>query len=380
MALKEEKSPKSAVTALLLCLFLGPLGAHRFYVGKIGTGILMLLTGGGLGIWSLIDLILIACCEFKDKEGKPLIFTRGRGSPVKLILTIVGSVIAAIFVYAILLVTIVLYATSGLTDTIYNQLSALRAGDLEKAYYSYTSKDFQNATSLDDFKKFINLVPALNNNKSASFTERGFTNNEGTVKGTLQSKENITTPVEYKLRKEGGTWKILGIQVATTHPSSTSSMFNTYDDKNNKFSIKYPAEWTYKQANKNSVIFSGKKDTASYYSTIAIETIPTKKASKIHEKTKVIMNYLKKQARAKSPDAKILSEGEVQLPQNPKKFHGEYFVVSYTYKGLPLKKMQFIIGEAGSSTIYTWIYISLANQYEKDLPIAKTMYESWTIQ
>ena len=54
---------------LLLSLFLGCLGADRFYVGKIGTGILKLLTLGGCGIWTLIDLILIIAGKFKDKDG-----------------------------------------------------------------------------------------------------------------------------------------------------------------------------------------------------------------------------------------------------------------------------------------------------------------------
>jgi TM2 domain-containing membrane protein YozV len=67
-----ETSEKNFVTALLLCLLLGPLGVHRFYVGKIGTGILMLITIGGLGIWTLIDLIMIAVGSFKDKEGLPI--------------------------------------------------------------------------------------------------------------------------------------------------------------------------------------------------------------------------------------------------------------------------------------------------------------------
>ncbi|WP_082733790.1 TM2 domain-containing protein [Polycladidibacter hongkongensis] len=65
-------SEKSFVAAALLCFFLGFLGLHRFYVGKIGTGILQLLTLGGLGIWSLIDLVLIIVGSFKDKEGLPL--------------------------------------------------------------------------------------------------------------------------------------------------------------------------------------------------------------------------------------------------------------------------------------------------------------------
>ena len=67
-----DKSEKSFVAALLLCLFLGAFGGHRFYVGKIGTGILMLLTLGGLGIWALVDLIMIAVGSFKDKEGLPI--------------------------------------------------------------------------------------------------------------------------------------------------------------------------------------------------------------------------------------------------------------------------------------------------------------------
>ena len=62
-------SEKSFVAALLLCIILGGLGVHRFYVGKIWTGILMLLTLGGLGIWTLIDIIVIATQNFKDSDG-----------------------------------------------------------------------------------------------------------------------------------------------------------------------------------------------------------------------------------------------------------------------------------------------------------------------
>ena len=65
-------SEKSWLAALLLCIFFGVFGAHRFYVGKIGTAILMLVTLGGFGIWSVVDLIIIICQDFKDKEGKVL--------------------------------------------------------------------------------------------------------------------------------------------------------------------------------------------------------------------------------------------------------------------------------------------------------------------
>ena len=64
-----EKSDKGFVPTLLLCFFLGVFGVHRFYVGKIGTGILSLLTLGGLGIWATIDLVMIAVGSFKDSQG-----------------------------------------------------------------------------------------------------------------------------------------------------------------------------------------------------------------------------------------------------------------------------------------------------------------------
>ena len=65
-------SNKSRLVALLLCFFLGALGVHRFYVNKVGTGLLQLFTLGGLGIWTLIDLIMIAVGAFTDKEGRRL--------------------------------------------------------------------------------------------------------------------------------------------------------------------------------------------------------------------------------------------------------------------------------------------------------------------
>ncbi|MEQ8347308.1 MAG: TM2 domain-containing protein [Sneathiellaceae bacterium] len=68
----ERTSEKSMIAAALLCFFFGTFGFHRFYVGKILTGILMIVTLGGLGIWTLIDFVMIIVGSFRDKEGLPL--------------------------------------------------------------------------------------------------------------------------------------------------------------------------------------------------------------------------------------------------------------------------------------------------------------------
>lgn len=63
---------KKVLPLFLLFFFLAWLGVHRFYVGKIGTAILFILTLGGFGIWWIIDLILIVTGNFKDNQGQKI--------------------------------------------------------------------------------------------------------------------------------------------------------------------------------------------------------------------------------------------------------------------------------------------------------------------
>jgi hypothetical protein len=85
-----QPSNKSFLVTWLLSLFLGVFGVDRFYLGKVGTGILKLITIGGLGIWALVDLILVLSNKTRDKQGLPL---EGYDRHKKVALIVTGVVI-----------------------------------------------------------------------------------------------------------------------------------------------------------------------------------------------------------------------------------------------------------------------------------------------
>lgn len=76
LALHPDANGKSWLVLFLLCFFAGFLGVHRFYVGRVGSGIAQLLTFGGFGFWLLWDFIQIARGRFTDAAGHVIANTR----------------------------------------------------------------------------------------------------------------------------------------------------------------------------------------------------------------------------------------------------------------------------------------------------------------
>lgn len=89
---------KGFITTWVLSLLFGVLGVDRFYLGKVGTGLLKLLTFGGLGLWWLIDLILILTNSMKDKNGKRLKgYSEGNNRKVAIIVTLIFVVVSGVY-------------------------------------------------------------------------------------------------------------------------------------------------------------------------------------------------------------------------------------------------------------------------------------------
>lgn len=301
--------------------------------------------------------------------------------------------ISALIILAALIVAIVFYATGSMVTPINRQLAALKAGDTVKAY-SYTSKDFQNVTSLSDFQNFVDNYPALRDNKGISFTEKEANeDNTGKVKAVIHLADGSSLPIQYLVIKENGKWMILGITVNSANASSAENAnalenpitenlppTKLYDNPDSKYTIKYPANWEVDNSTKGTVIFSGKHGTPSYYSTVNIQTVLTKKTGGSYATIKDFMTDLKNQAKSQSSNAKFLKQSVFNIP-GPEgvTLQGEFIIFTYTYQGQLFKQWQIVVMRNDQQVFYAWAYTSPVEQYDHDLSTAEAMLKTWTI-
>lgn len=207
---------KSGSTALLLCICLGMFGAHRFYVGRKSTGILMLCSGGMLGVWVIFDLMTIAKNKFEDRDGNTLEVIHNI-TPLKEGLIIAGSLMLWVALFFAAIAIFLDYSTSGLLPVVEGQLAALRKGQIEQAY-NYTASSYQKNHNIDSFKNFVYTYPILLNNESSYLPNRQIAGSSGYARGYLVGKDGGKTSIIYQLSKEDGQWKIVDINIAIPSP------------------------------------------------------------------------------------------------------------------------------------------------------------------
>lgn len=378
---RNDSIHKSPIVTLLLCLFLGFLGAHRFYVRKYGTGFLMLATLGGFGMWAFIDLIFIVLNKFEDKNGNLLLVTINP-SPLKKAFMVIGSFLVSALLMFVFFYAVIMYASSGIVKVANSQLEALSSGDIAKAY-SYTSKNFQKRIPMDAFKSFVNTFPALIHNKNATFTSRSVAYDNGVsigrLEGKLESTDGITSLVTYQFTKENGGWKVDKLVINHQAPKESmlspekSSLPLLFADKEVSYTMNYPENWSYQTVKKGNIQFVNKEGNEAIY----IESLLPKKFGGFYEDDNAIGDDYKSQFKKLAPDFTIVDTGKIDLPKNT---HGGCFVATYTYQGAALKRMQCIFTRNDGRLFYVWSLVVPAAQFDENVDLAKEMLHSFQIK
>jgi hypothetical protein len=303
-------------------------------------------------------------------------------------------VVSGFLVFILVVLLIIHCMANSLITTINKQLSALRSSDMTLAY-SYTSKDFRKVTSLSDFADFVDHYSALKNNKKAIFIEKKIKDDNALVKGVVYAADGSVTPIEYILVKEEDVWKIMGIQVnpvdAVTSTANNGSLDRTlsedstamtkvYDNADSRYTLNYSPLWEYEKTSDGTIIFSGKRGTPAFYSTVNIQTVLSTKTGGDFSRVNQFMADIKHQAVSQSAAVKFLENGPVEITEkNGAKDKGSYTVFTYQYKGKVFKQWQVVILRNDQQVFYAWAYTSPLDQYESDLMVAKAMFASWTI-
>jgi len=277
------------------------------------------------------------------------------------------------------------YTRENATTIINNQLAALRANDIKKAY-SLTSQDFQRSTSLENFTNVTNHYPPLSHNVKTQFTQDQASDQaQAKVTAVLYDENGTTLPVEYHLIKEQNQWKIKSILINVNDMTNKNKpanpiLPNTYTDKNNRFSISYPKNWDDTQPNKGSIVLRGKKGTPDFQISIDIETILGKKIGGEFSTVDEFITDLKTQYGKYTKNIQYIEEAPIAITQaDGSKITGKYLIFTYNYDQYSLKQWQIILLRHDDPIFYLWAFTAPQNLYDQTLPTAKAILNSWDI-
>lgn len=313
----------------------------------------------------------------------------------------VGGGIAGVVLVILIYMLISFISTSGVKAPIESMLEAMRTEDYVLAY-TYTSPRFQQATSLDNFKAFIEQNSGLRNNDTMTYLSKEVKNDEGAVKGILISRGGLETLVRYKLVKYQGKWKIdsmvltinkinplktSAVSTLTTSSTTTSqqaintpatgkaiNLANNYDNSRYRFSIRYPMGWTYTQPSRSVVVFNGEGEDSR--SSLTLQAI--KQGRDSHSVQKILdeeMQIISKQYQ----DLRVVETGKLpSFPGANAGYQGRYVLFHYTANHTDIAHLSVVYFKKPERALYLLDFVTAANQFDADVPTAKAMITSFT--
>jgi len=132
------------------------------------------------------------------------------------------KILIGVGVFILLLIILAFSATSDIVKVSEKQLNLISSGDLKGAY-AMTSQEFQKSVTYDKFLKYVNNYEVLKNYKEHSFTSRETQGDMSIISGTITAKDGTIMPIEYRLIKESGEWKILSLDLNPSGSANTNA-------------------------------------------------------------------------------------------------------------------------------------------------------------
>lgn len=168
--------------------------------------------------------------------------------------------------------------------------------------------------------------------------------------------------------------------LAAVSASNVSSV-KQYHHQEAGYTIDYPNKWIVEEEKeKGTVIFSGPKDTPTYYSTVTIQPLLTTKSKGDYTNIDAVIEDIKRQTAKISPNATFLDKGKVELVSSTgKKMDGKFLTFIYAFEGHIVQQWQVVVMRYDGKLIYAWAYTAPIDQYHDDLDTARTMFKSWVI-
>lgn len=128
------------------------------------------------------------------------------------------------FILGVLVLSIFLILFSdNMTKVVSDQLQAIKENRLTAAYYDYSSKSFQKATSLEDFKQFFLNYPFFSHYESVRFIDRDNGPDSGVLHAMMKTDQGVEIPLEFELVKEGDQWLIENMKFEDSSVSENAS-------------------------------------------------------------------------------------------------------------------------------------------------------------